>query len=197
MSKKRNKSLRESASANSPRKVSSKSSKPSSKSAPSKASKSSAIPFDLDSIGDLADFLKSKGIAEFEWSKGDTKIVLKTGSVHTQVYSNATIGAQAAQPTVVSSTSSNASAGETKEPASYKRVLSPFVGTFYRAPAPTSPNYAEVGKKVAMGDTLCIVEAMKLMNEIEADFAGKVIDVLVENGQPVEFGEPLFLIDTA
>jgi acetyl-CoA carboxylase biotin carboxyl carrier protein len=159
-------------------------------------SQPSMLPFELDSIGDLADFLKSKGIAEFEWSKGDTKIVLRTGTVHTQVYSNASIGAQNAAPTVVSSSSSNAS-GETKEPASYKRVLSPFVGTFYKAPSPNAPTYADVGKRVAIGDTLCIVEAMKLMNEIEADFAGKVVQVLVENGQPVEFGEPLFLIDTA
>jgi acetyl-CoA carboxylase biotin carboxyl carrier protein len=166
--------------------------------AKSKAGKSvpSMLPFDLDSIGELADFLKSKGIAEFEWSKGDTKIVLKTGTVHTQVYSNATIGATSVQPAnVVSNVSS--SSGEAKEPASYKRVLSPFVGTFYRAPSPTAPIYAEVGKRVSVGDTMCIVEAMKLMNEIEADFSGKVVQVLVENGQPVEFGEPLFIIDTA
>jgi acetyl-CoA carboxylase biotin carboxyl carrier protein len=84
-----------------------------------------------------------------------------------------------------------------KEPATFKKVLSPFVGTFYRSPSPTSPSYVEIGKRVSPGDTLCIVEAMKLMNQIEADFAGKIVQVLVENGQPVEFGEPLFVIDTA
>jgi acetyl-CoA carboxylase biotin carboxyl carrier protein len=179
--------------------MASRKSKPKTKTAPSASAKksvksASVLPFELDAIGELADFLKSKGIAEFEWSKGDSKIVLRTGSVHTQVYSNASIGAQAA-PTIVPSTSS--APAEAKEPATYKKVLSPFVGTFYRAPSPTAPIYAEVGKRVKVGDTLCIIEAMKLMNGIEADFAGKVVQVLAENGQPVEFGEPLFIIDTA
>ena len=154
----------------------------------------SNLPFDLDSIGELSDFLKSKGIAEFEWTKGDTKIVLKTGSVHT-VMNNALMQVPVQQaPHVVASTVAPA---EAKEPATYKKVLSPFVGTFYRSPSPTAPLYTDMGKRVSVGDTLCIVEAMKLMNEIEADFAGKVVQILVENGQPVEFGEPLFVIDTA
>mgnify|MGYP001575511419 CR=1 FL=1 len=69
------------------------------------------------------------------------------------------------------------------------------VGTFYATPAPDQPSYVEVGKKVKEGDVLCILEAMKLMNEIESDFDGKIVSVLVENGQPVEFGEPLFVIE--
>jgi acetyl-CoA carboxylase biotin carboxyl carrier protein len=153
-----------------------------------------SLPFDLESIGELADFLKVKGIAEFEWAKGDTRIVLKTGVTYAPpVYANVqSITSVESQPQHASQ-----GASEAKDPASYKKVLSPFVGTFYRAPSPTSPNYAEIGKRVSVGDTLCIVEAMKLMNEIEADFSGKVVQVLVENGQPVEFGEPLFMIDTA
>ena len=166
------------------------------KTPPAKASKvSSELPFDLDPIGELVDFLKSKGVAEFEWSKGDTRILLKTGVVHAPFVSN-TVSSVSASHLSTSSAPLSSSARETEEPATYKRVLSPFVGTFYRAPSPTSPNYSEVGKRVSMGDTLCIVEAMKLMNEIEADFAGKIINVLAENGQPVEFGEPLFVIDT-
>jgi acetyl-CoA carboxylase biotin carboxyl carrier protein len=76
-----------------------------------------------------------------------------------------------------------------------KQVCSPFVGMFYRSPSPTAEAYVKVGQKVNRGDVLCIVEAMKLMNEIEADFSGTVTAILVENGQAVEFGEPLFLIE--
>jgi acetyl-CoA carboxylase biotin carboxyl carrier protein len=162
--------------------------------APVSAKKSSALPFSPEDFGDLFDFLKSKSITEFEWAKGDQKIVVKTGfgghapvimpGVHTAAHS-------------VSAAPSAAAPAAAKEPETHKKVLSPFVGTFYRAPSPTAPNYAEIGKRVKPGDTLCIVEAMKLMNEIEADFAGTIVQVLVENGQPVEFGEPLFIIDTA
>ncbi len=76
-----------------------------------------------------------------------------------------------------------------------KHVVSPFVGTFYRSPSPTADPYAREGQMVKRGDVLCIIEAMKLMNEIEAEFAGKITSILVENGQPVEFGEPLFIIE--
>ena len=76
-------------------------------------------------------------------------------------------------------------------------MTSPFVGTFYRAPNPESPSFVEVGATVKKGQTLCIVEAMKLMNEIEADVAGKVVEVYAENGKPVEYGQRLFRIVTA
>ena len=76
-----------------------------------------------------------------------------------------------------------------------KVVTSPFVGTFYRSPSPDSPPFVDVGQKVQKGQTICIVEAMKLMNEIESDIAGTIKAILVENGQPVEFGQPLFVIE--
>jgi acetyl-CoA carboxylase biotin carboxyl carrier protein len=76
-------------------------------------------------------------------------------------------------------------------------ITSPFVGTFYRSPAPDQPPFVEVGTSVKKGGVLCIIEAMKLMNEIEAEVAGKVAEVLVQNGQPVEFGQPLFRIEPA
>ncbi len=75
------------------------------------------------------------------------------------------------------------------------QVTSPFVGTFYRAPSPEADDYVKEGQTVHKGDILCIVEAMKLMNEIECDVSGKIVAVLVENGQPVEYGEPLFVVD--
>ena len=146
----------------------------------SSAKSGGVLPFAPESLGDLFDFLKEKGITEFEWAKGDQKISVKTtygvsGMVHMapQVHVAAPAGGAPAAD------------GKAKEPASYKKVLSPFVGTFYRAPSPTSGNYVEKGKKVKPGDSLCIVEAMKLMNEIEADFAGSIVEILVENGQPV------------
>ncbi len=169
---------------------------PKGKAAASEKKRAPVLPFELESLGDLADFLKSKGIAEFEWSKGDQKIVVKTGVAHGTVLSNAVYNAPHSNSGPSHSTSAVA-VEVAKEPATYKKVLSPFVGTFYRAPSPTAPSYADVGKRVKPGDPLCIVEAMKLMNEIEADFAGKVVEVLAQNGQPVEFGEPLFIIDTA
>jgi acetyl-CoA carboxylase biotin carboxyl carrier protein len=77
----------------------------------------------------------------------------------------------------------------------YIKICSPFVGTFYRAPSPDSEPYVKEGQTIKKGDVLCIIEAMKLMNEIESEVSGKIVSILVENGQPVEFGEPLFLID--
>jgi acetyl-CoA carboxylase biotin carboxyl carrier protein len=156
-----------------------------------KAPSRSVLPFSTSDLAPLSDFMRERGIVEFEWSDGKNKIVLKTGHsalppAHTVPQAMAQV--PQAQPSV---------SAEERDPPSYKKVLSPFVGTFYRAPSPTSAPYVEVGKRVSPGDSLCIVEAMKLMNEIEADFAGRVIQVLVENGQPVEFGEPLFVIDTA
>jgi acetyl-CoA carboxylase biotin carboxyl carrier protein len=79
----------------------------------------------------------------------------------------------------------------------YQEVRSPIVGTFYRAPAPNADSYVQVGSMVQRGTVLCIIEAMKLMNEIESDVAGKVVQILVENGKPVEYNQPLFLIDPA
>ncbi len=161
--------------------------KPSVKAPVKSKSTASVLPFAPEALGDLFDFLKEKGITEFEWSKGDQKIALKTTYGSGMIYS-----APPAQ-----TVSRDAPVSAQKEPDSYQKILSPFVGTFYRSPSPTSASYVEVGTRVKMGDTLCIVEAMKLMNEIEADFAGTIVEVLVENGQPVEFGEPLFVIDVS
>ena len=157
----------------------------------------SPLPFQPQDFGDLFDFLKSKGIAEFEWSKGDQKILVKTVGISSPVYSASAPALANAPANSVTATVTETVSVSASEPASYKKINSPFVGTFYRSPSPASAAYVEVGKRVSPGDTLCIVEAMKLMNEIEADFAGTIVQVLVENGQAVEFGEPLFVIDTA
>ena len=154
--------------------------------------KGSPLPFQPEDFGALFDLLKEKGIAEFEWSKGDQKISVKTISSSQSYASNQFAPLPPGSVQVTESVTVSEA-----EPSSHKKVLSPFVGTFYRSPSPTSASYVEIGKHVSLGDTLCIIEAMKLMNEIEADFAGKVVRILVENGQAVEFGEPLFVIDTA
>ena len=171
------------------------------KSSPATVKKPSSLPFEFEALNQLADFLKDKGIAEFEWVKGDQKIAVKTALASIAHYAMPSHPSVASAQTVVQMPSVQATASsapaEVKEPATHKKVLSPFVGTFYRSASPTAPVYVEVGKRVAPGDSLCIIEAMKLMNEIEADFAGKIVQILVENGQPVEFGEPLFVIDTA
>ncbi len=152
------------------------------------------LPFSHESLGDLFDFLKEKGITEFEWSKEDVRISVKTTYGHL----GAPVGIHYPSPasSAAAAPAPSPAVKAAEAPASHKKVLSPFVGTFYRAPSPTAKSYVDVGSKVKPGDSLCIVEAMKLMNEIEADFAGTVIQILVENGQPVEFGEPLFVIDT-
>lgn len=84
-----------------------------------------------------------------------------------------------------------------EQPAKLREVLAPMVGVFYRAPSPGADPYVEVGSFVEKGQTLCIIEAMKLMNEIESEYRGQVVEILVENGQPVEYGQPLFLIEPA
>jgi acetyl-CoA carboxylase biotin carboxyl carrier protein len=89
------------------------------------------------------------------------------------------------------------STGEAKLASNLKEITSPMVGTFYRAPAPDADLFVDIGQRVAVGQTVCIVEAMKLMNEIGAEFNGTVREVLVENGQPVEFGQALFLVEAS
>lgn len=76
-------------------------------------------------------------------------------------------------------------------------IKSPMVGTFYRAPAPDAKPFVEVGDRISRGQVLCVIEAMKLMNEIESEFAGRVVEILVQNAQPIQFGQPLFLIEPA
>lgn len=101
----------------------------------------------------------------------------------------------APSPAVALSSLGEVSGNKPALAANQKTIPSPFVGTFYRSSNPNSAPYVKEGQSVKKGDTLCIIEAMKLMNEIESDFTGKIVRVLVENGQPVEFGEPLFVIE--
>ena len=100
-------------------------------------------------------------------------------------------------PTAIQTTADEQAASESAElnTALYHEVRSPMVGTFYRAPSPDADPYVDVGQTVSIGQTLCIIEAMKLMNELESDYAGRIMKILVENAQPVEYNQPLFLIE--
>jgi len=154
------------------------------------------------------------GLAELEWNFGNEKIRLRTkdglhvpSAITPFVMGTPTVAAgipdsgsfamtKSAPASAPAAAAPTASAPKTEAaPARGKQVTSPFVGTFYRSPSPDSDPYCREGQFVKKGDTLCIIEAMKLMNEIEAEFSGRVLSALVENGQPVEFGEPLFLIE--
>lgn len=141
------------------------------------------------------------GIAELEWEQGGERLKASTAAAFiAPVSTHASYAppvahhaaAAAPQPAVKMT---EATASKPASSSTHKQVVSPFVGTFYRAASPTADPYVRDGQVVKRGDVLCIVEAMKLMNEIEAEFSGKIVSCLIENGQPVEFGEPLFLIE--
>jgi acetyl-CoA carboxylase biotin carboxyl carrier protein len=165
----------------------------------------------LERLERIMEMMDRHHVADLEWDNGGERLHLRTQAA---VLASATVMPMAslpvastahahvqaaAAPAAASVTAAPAAAstgGAAAMPANHKQVTSPFVGTFYRSPSPTAEPYAREGQSVKRGDVLCIVEAMKLMNEIEAEFAGKIVSILVENGQPVEFGEPLFVIET-
>ena len=146
----------------------------------------------LEQLEALLKTLEEKKVGEFEYE--DEKIRLKIG------FGRA--AATAAQPHFVHAApaaaapvgAAPAAAAVEVNDASIAFITSPFVGTFYRAPAPEAENFVEIGSQVKKGAPLCIIEAMKLMNEIEADFGGTIVEILVENGKSVEFGQKLFKI---
>lgn len=150
---------------------------------------------DIRKIKKLIELVEESGIAELEIAEGEESVrISRHGTAPVQApiqYAAAPVAAPAPAPTA-------APAVETaSEPAAISghSVLSPMVGTFYRAPSPESKVFVEVGQSVNVGDTLCIVEAMKMMNQIEADKSGVVKAILVEDGQPVEFDQPLVIIE--
>jgi acetyl-CoA carboxylase biotin carboxyl carrier protein len=152
---------------------------------------------DLRKLKTLIDLVAESDIAELEVTEGESKVrIVKSGAapqnqmVMMQPHHSMSQAPAAAPVTTV------AAADVTAAPAEPQGhiVKSPMVGTFYRSSAPGAPAYVEVGASVKEGDTLCIIEAMKLLNEIDADATGVIKQILVENGQPVEFGQPLFVI---
>lgn len=148
---------------------------------------------DLKKLRALLKTLRDGDVSEFEFEDEHTRMRLVRGGVVVS----------ASQPVAVATPAPAPAAPPTEAPVAAADegdtlvVTSPFVGTFYRSPSPEAPPFVEVGSKVREGQTLCIVEAMKLMNEIEADMSGTVVEILVDNGKPVEFEQPLFRIDAS
>lgn len=146
---------------------------------------------DLRKLKKLIDLVEASGIAELEITEGEEKVrIAKSIAGAPMMMAHAP---QMMQAPVPAAPPVAAAPAEEAVPEGHI-VRSPMVGTFYRAPSPGSKNFAEVGQSVNAGDTLCIIEAMKLLNEIESDQSGVIKAILVENGQPVEYGEPLFVI---
>ena len=153
---------------------------------------------DIRKIKKLIELVEESGIAELEITEGEESVRINRHSsapvIAAQPQHYAAAPAPVAAPTAAPAPAAEAAPAAAAEPAGHK-VLSPMVGTFYAAASPEAPKYVEVGQSVNVGDTLCIVEAMKMMNQIEADKAGVVKAILVENGEPVEFDQPLFIIE--
>lgn len=149
---------------------------------------------DLRKLKKLIDLVEESGIAELEVTEGEEKVRITRVTQSVQpTYIASAPQMQMAQP-VAAAAAPVATLPAIAPALEGTTVKSPMVGTYYRAPSPGAKNFVEVGQQVNVGDTLCIIEAMKLLNEIEAETSGVVKAILVENGQPVEFGEPLFII---
>lgn len=161
---------------------------------------------DIKEIQNLIRFVAKSGASEVKLEMDDVKITIKTGSDTETTIVQQVPAPQIAQPVAVptapvveASTPAAPAAQETAAPASddskYITIKSPIIGTFYRKPSPDKPLFVEVGQTIAEGDVLCIIEAMKLFNEIESEVSGKIVKILVDDSSPVEFDQPLFLVD--
>ena len=156
-------------------------------------------------LKELIEFLIEKDIAEFELERGDVKVRIKRAGEHTVIHSHAEPRFYAVPPApgaapesvavpLVAAPAAPAPAAAPAPEEGLHTVKSPIVGTFYEAPSPGAPPFVKVGDGVEVGQVLCIVEAMKLLNEIESDFSGEIVKKLAVNGQPIEYGQELFVI---
>ncbi|MCL2723604.1 MAG: acetyl-CoA carboxylase biotin carboxyl carrier protein [Polyangiaceae bacterium] len=144
---------------------------------------------DIDKLLELLKVLKEENVAEFEHESEGTRVRIVRGSARA-LTSDAFISS-------ASPVGAALAVAATETPSDVVDVTSPFVGTFYRAPAPDAPPFVEVGSVVRPGQSLCIIEAMKLMNEIEAEVSGTIVEIFAQNGKPVEFGQTLFRVKKA
>jgi acetyl-CoA carboxylase biotin carboxyl carrier protein len=161
---------------------------------------------ELKEIQNLIKFVAKSGASEVKLEMDDVKITIRTGktdgSGDTHYIQQVPAMTVPAQPQAVAAAPADAapkapadSSAAADEESKYVVVKSPIIGTFYRKPAPDKPVFKEVGDSVAVGDVLCVIEAMKLFNEIESEVSGKIVKVLVDDSSPVEFDQPLFLVD--
>ncbi|HEY0562461.1 MAG TPA: acetyl-CoA carboxylase biotin carboxyl carrier protein [Methylophilus sp.] len=147
---------------------------------------------DLRKLKKLIDLVEESGISELELTEGEEKVRISRALMHSAAPTIHYTQAPSAAP-VAATPAAPAAPVAAAEPEG-QIVKSPMVGTFYRASSPDAKAFVDVGSSIAAGDTVCIIEAMKLLNEIESEYAGVIKKIFVENGQPVEYGEPLFLI---
>jgi acetyl-CoA carboxylase biotin carboxyl carrier protein len=158
---------------------------------------------DLKEIQNLIKFVSNSGVAEVKLETGDIKITIRTtleGNTPDITYLQQSPMQQTMQQVApvqpaIPAPEAPVAAPIVDENAKYVTIKSPMIGTFYRKPAPDKPSFVEVGTSIGKGDVLCVVEAMKLFNEIEAEISGKIVKILVDDMSPVEFDQPLFLVD--
>lgn len=158
---------------------------------------------DIKEIQSLIKFVAKSGVSEVKLEVEDIKITIRTGegvprTETTVVQQIPMAAAQAAAPPpaqVETPQAEAASADNSQDDSKYVTIKSPIIGTFYRKSAPDKPTFVEVGDTIGQGDVLCVIEAMKLFNDIESEISGKIIKILVEDSSPVEFDQPLFLVD--
>ncbi len=156
---------------------------------------------DLKEIQNLIKFVAKSGATEVKLEMDDIKITIKTGSdPETTIVQQIPVAAQ--MPQVVApilaqpiETPVESTITPTEDDSKYITIKSPIIGTFYRKPSPDKPLFVEVGQTISEGDVLCIIEAMKLFNEIESEVSGKIVKILIDDSTPVEFDQPLFLVD--
>ncbi len=156
---------------------------------------------DIKEIQNLIKFVANSGVAEVKLETGDVKITIRTtleGNTETTYVQQMPAQNMLQQAPVAQQIAPVAAApvaAVVDENAKYITVKSPIIGTFYRKPSPDKPMFVEVGTKIGQGDVLCVIEAMKLFNEIESEVSGKIVKILVDDMSPVEFDQPLFLVD--
>ena len=150
---------------------------------------------DIRKIKKLIELLDESGVAEIEIKEGEESVRISRNSAQVAAPAPIAMAAAPVAAPAAAPAAPEAEAAPAEEEVSGHKITSPMVGTFYRSPSPGAPSFTDVGKHVNEGDTLCIIEAMKILNQIEADKSGTVKAILVENGQPVEFGQPMFIIE--
>lgn len=153
---------------------------------------------DIKQIQDLIKFVAKSGVNEVSIEEQDFKITIKTNQAPTYVTATVPAPVVAPQPTATAAVQVDAPqtvAPKTDNSANYVTIKSPMIGTFYRSSSPDKPPFVNVGDEISAGNVVCIVEAMKLFNEIESEVSGKIVKVLVDDAQPVEYDQPLFLVE--
>ncbi|OAD45774.1 acetyl-CoA carboxylase biotin carboxyl carrier protein [Polaribacter atrinae] len=154
---------------------------------------------DIKEIQNLIKFVAKSGASEVKLEMEDVKITIRTGSgkTETTILQAAPMAGmpQVAAPVAAQPVAAKEAPQAGNDDSKYITVKSPIIGTFYRKPSPDKPNFVEVGTDISVGDTVCVIEAMKLFNEIESEVSGKIVKILVDDSSPVEFDQPLFLVD--